>query len=313
MLTKFRNSKGQAVLLVLLGMAAVLTLALSIVSRTVSDISNVTSDEKSSQAYTKAEEGIEALLYNPYTNGGVYTSTNVSASATRYGENQSQVEYDPIKAGQSDTIWFVSHHQSGYFTCSGGVPCYTGNSALEMQVCWGDDGTANNQQTTPAIEVSVYYDDTRASIGSSPNYSGVKVVRRAFDGYSARATLNGFQNVASNTCTGLTGYRFSSGTIRLSDYGVPNGATCLSNAGGCLLFARIKLLYSDSEDHKIGVTFSGGSGNASIPQQGWLITSTGTVENAKRRIETIQYLDEPLDIFDNAINSYGSQASLYKP
>jgi len=61
-INKNKKESGQALLIVLLGMAVILTLVLSIVSRSVTDISLTKKDEESLRAFSAAEAGVEQLL-----------------------------------------------------------------------------------------------------------------------------------------------------------------------------------------------------------------------------------------------------------
>jgi Tfp pilus assembly protein PilX len=71
------NQNGQALLIVLLGMAVVLTLVLSIVSRSVTDVSITKRDEESLRAFSAAEAGVEqALLVGTGTSGGFAESNS---------------------------------------------------------------------------------------------------------------------------------------------------------------------------------------------------------------------------------------------
>ena len=53
-----RLQSGQALLIVLLGMAVVLTMVLSVVSRSVTDIQLTTRDDEALRAFSAAEAGV---------------------------------------------------------------------------------------------------------------------------------------------------------------------------------------------------------------------------------------------------------------
>lgn len=302
MLPTKKNVHGQAVLLVLLGMAAVLTLVLSVVSRSVSDISVTSRDEESSKAYSLAEKGIEALLLNPLLDTSSL-GEGVSANAEEYPVNSSIAEFDPIKAGQSDTAWFVSHDEDGFLTCEGSETCMNKDN-LKIETCWGNPSTDAATDNTPAAEISFYFDPTRNSVSAlNRDYSGIQVVRKIYDPHPSRRLSNKFENPSSCNIPG-GGYSFSSGAVSIIDL-VPAG--CLDSVG-CLLFARVKLIYNNDIEHAVGLI----SSNGPLPQQGWKISSTGTSGDATRKVETIQYFPEPLDIFDNSISSFGIEADLSK-
>jgi len=59
---KFKNQKGQAVLIVLLSLSVVLIVVMFVVSRSITDISLSTKEENSLRAFSAAEAGIERAL-----------------------------------------------------------------------------------------------------------------------------------------------------------------------------------------------------------------------------------------------------------
>lgn len=286
--------KGQAVLLVLLGMAAVLTVALSVASKSVSDISTVSRSENSSRAFSAAEEGVETLLFNSsldsYTVGG-----EIDASAEKYGESESEVILKPIKAGESNTLWFVSHDNDNNLTCTSPAICFSGS---EVSFFWGKDG----EVVVPAIEISFYYDTSGGdALGSSPDFSGVEVARAAYDPVGSRRSNNNFSSAQS------LGYIVAGESFKYQasvDLGsIINGYP--SNVR--LLFARVRAVYNNNESTKIGAKTSGGD---VFVAQGRKVESTGTISDATRKIEVVQYYQEPLNIFETAIMSFGADADL---
>jgi len=286
---KIIYQKGQAVLLVLLGMAAVLTVALSVASKSVSDISTVSRSENSSRAFSAAEEGVEALLFDP-TLSNYVGEGEIDASAKKYGENETEVILKPIKTGESDTLWFVSHDDDNNLTCTPPAICFIGD---EVRFFWGKD----DEVIEPAIEISFYYDSSRDSLGSSPDFSGVEVARVAYDPVGSRRSSNNFTAPDSIGYT-VAGESFKyRAIVTLSDLGDLSG----------LLFARIRAIYNNGST-KIGAKIV--SGGDVFPAQGRKVKSTGTISDATRKIEVIQYYREPLDIFDTAIMSFGTNAGL---
>ena len=66
------SDSGQALLVILLSMTVILTVVLSVVSRTVTDITITTYQEDAQRAFDAAEAGIEdALLTGTATGGDV--------------------------------------------------------------------------------------------------------------------------------------------------------------------------------------------------------------------------------------------------
>lgn len=133
-----QRSAGQALLLVLVAVAVILTIALSSVSRSVIDVSVTSREEESLRAFSAAEAGVEQSLYQ----GGPVSDTfteNQSAFDTVVGDLAlSSQEYNvPGNAfsGDMSTVWFVGHNDDGTLECGSGT-CYAANPA-SMEICFG--------------------------------------------------------------------------------------------------------------------------------------------------------------------------------
>jgi hypothetical protein len=298
-----KNSSGQAVLLVLLGMAVVLTVVLSVVSRSVVDISITTRDEDSARAFSAAEAGIENLIIgNSATPVQLGSGASYKSNISSYGESKNYFNFGDIEkfySGETATVWFVSHDDSNppKLVC-GDSPCFSGNS---LKVCWGNDGStvADLGEQTPAIEVSLYYDSNPPkAISLTPDYSGVAVSRSAFDPNTSRGWTNNFSTASVGSCSlDDKTYPFYADIDLISvDRNLP--ANCAGTAG-CLLFARIKFFYNTQTAHELGVGVSGGT----LPSQGELLSSLGSSGDASRRIDAINLYKSPLDIFESGVFS----------
>jgi len=278
-----RKSSGQAVLLVILGMAVVLTIVLSVVSRSVTDVSVTNVEEGSSKAFSAAEAGIERLLIGDasfISNLDLGNNASIqSAQSLVLGEGEASFDFpDTYNSGDLATVWFVSHDDTNIqkLSCTG-KPCFNGTS---FSIHWNGD---------VAVEVSVYYDTNGSSgvIASTPNFSGVKVKRFAFDPNATRRNNNKF---SATIASSQQGYSYSSGDISLSGLTRP-------------LFARVKFLYGSASGFR--VTTVGGT----LPSQGRLLVSKGAASNATRQIEVRDYYRAPIEVFEAGIFS---QADLTK-
>ena len=97
---------------------------------------------------------------------------------------------DKLSPGESATIWLVSH-KDGYLDCST-EPCFTPNNGKKLWICWGDLPAYTDQAYIPAIVATIYYDTSGNSLGSTPDYSNVKVARVAFNGKQSSHADNNF-------------------------------------------------------------------------------------------------------------------------
>lgn len=283
-----RNS-GQALLIVLLSMAVVLTIVLSILSRSVTDITVTTKEEEALRAFSAAEAGVEnALIVGTGVSGTLSNQSSFSVTISAISDNSPTYSApDEILSGESLTVWFMEHDpETGSLTCSGGR-CFIGS---QMKVCWGEAATPANQSTTPAIEISVLYDSTPGG-----NFSDVKIGRVAFDPYTSRSPGNSFSSATSG-CPGIADKTYAfSGTVDFASLGI---ASSCYNQQACLLSARIRMFYNPTP-HPIGFDVTG-SGSL-LPSQGKRIESVGTFGDSTRKVEVHQTFGELPPIFDSAI------------
>ena len=297
-LPKKLRREGQALLIVLLSMAVILTVVLSVISRSITDISTTTYSEEALRAFSAAEAGVErALIVGSDVNESI-GDASFTADISGLAEGSANFNYPvDVYSGESIYIWFVSHDPSGDLVCfDPNLPCYSGS---RLQFCWGRAGTPVDS-SSPAVEISIFYDATQAGVGSG-NFSAVKVARATFDPYAGRNPANSFQTSQGSCTVGTTNYAFSQ-RIDLSTLNIP----CLG-AHPCLLTARVRILYNNLAQ-PIGVNVEDGT----LPSQGKFVESTGvtTSQSSKRKIQAYRTYGGPPSIFDAAVFS---EQSVTKP
>jgi|GEM_PF-6279077 len=117
---------GQALIVVLLILGVVTTVALSIASRSASEVAVSTAQQESGQALAVAEAGVEASL------GGI-AAPSIAGSTVNVTSQQAvqsdTLAVDDLAAGQVATVFLNG---------------YTGNN---LKVCWGQAG----------LETALYY------------------------------------------------------------------------------------------------------------------------------------------------------------
>ncbi len=137
-----KNQSGQALLLVLLSMAVALTLVLSVLSRTITDVKISSQDENSQRAFSAAEAGIEQALVVGSDTGPVdIGDARFSATVSDFAEGKEAFVFpSSFVSGEPAVVWFVSHDSNGNLSCSGaGNPCFKGS---KVKICWGDSAVA---------------------------------------------------------------------------------------------------------------------------------------------------------------------------
>lgn len=298
------TEKGQALLLVLLSMAVVLTVVLSIVSRSIVDVSVTSKEEEALRAFSAAEAGVEkALITGADISGASGDLASFDARVTGTAEYTTQfVSPVSLISGESAVVWFVNHINSETdesldlgCNAAAGKPCFTGS---KIDICWGSPQTGRTSDTTPALEVKVFYDSTPGG-----DYAGVKVARLTVDPYENRrqagvsgAPANNFSQIDSENC-GIAGETFQfKKAIDFALLGIPQSVYDTENG---LQFARVRMLYNTDTAHEFGVIAS-----STFPPQGLKIESTGISGTSNRKVEVFQSYGEPPPIFD---------ATLYSP
>jgi Tfp pilus assembly protein PilX len=272
-----KNESGQALVLVLLSLAVVLTIILFMLSRSITDISISSGQAESVRAFSAAEAGIEkALIVGAGVGLTEIGDATYSSKVSSFAEGTSDFNYpSPLVSGETMTTWFVAHDVDGNIACSASLPCFTGNT---LKVCWGNTGSSADLATTPAVEVSVYYESTPG------NLSTIKIARATFDPNAGRRSSNSFAVPDSGTCSfGGTSFAFTK-TITFSDLGIPAASY---NSQNGLLFARVRLFYNTDIAHIVGTSVDF-AGNSILPSQGIGIVSTGTAGSSNRRINVFQ-------------------------
>lgn len=257
------NQSGQALVLVLLSLSVVLTVVLFILSRSITDISSSTKQSDSVRAFSAAEAGIERALITGAGQTGDLSGATYSVTVAETGEISSFSNPVPMASGDTSTLWFVAHNDTGGLTCSVTKPCFTGNT---LNFCWGNAGTSSSLSTTPAIEVSFYY---KVTPGDLTDFSDVQIARAVLDPNTTRRSSNYFSAPDSGTCTiGTTTYAFQK-AVTLSSLGV----TTYGTQGG-LLFAKVRMIYNTDTSHFWGAN-ADYVGNSLLPSQGKSYVSTG--------------------------------------
>jgi len=265
-----KRQQGQVLLIILVVMAVGLTIGLSTVSRSITDIKISQQEEESARAFSVAEAGIEQALVGAGFSGTI-GGVEYQVSELEQGGG-SQFDFGGGKFEEQDvqTVWLVEHTAEGlggdHFPASGTI-----------EVCWGEETTQKS-----AVEVSVVYQDASGEF---------QVARGAYDADSGRG--NGF-DPADDIDGGNCGHLAFAETIELGpDLGIPSDAT--------LYLLRLKLLYND-QPQPLAV-----SGSESFPTQGKCYVAVANIPESgiSRRVKQCQFYKAPPGVFDYVLFSGG--------
>lgn len=275
------KSEGQALLIILLIMAVALTIGLSVISRSITDIKISQQTEEAARAFSAAEAGIEEALVTGQSNlNPIPFETGATYQTEVAGLGEGQTEYAfPGEFGTDEiqTLWLADYKTLG------GV--YAGD---QLRIVWGKSGSSES----PAIEVSIYYKDgTNYKVGRFALDSTTRTPDDKFcrpDGTNCPASVTSFTTAGESV--GEKTFKFGA-TLDISDFNNPQ----------TLLFARLRLFYS-SDKHSLGAKAFG----SSFPSQGTEVESTGTAGTSTRKVKVVRFHPAPPAIFDFAIYSGGS-------
>jgi hypothetical protein len=271
---KKKSNSGQALLVILLIMAVALTIGLSVVSRSVTDIRLSQEQEESARTFSVAEAGLEWLLAGeeglPEFEGFTINTGTIPLG----GSDKNSFKFPKgIDAGKTQTVWLVNHDEAGDLDPSGGFYLAGGR---QIEIFWGNEDQGGDEDTTPALEATIIYDD-----------GGFKTVKSAFDPNSNRAVDNKFTVVDTGDSLEIDGETFS----------FPFKATVSVPSDSYAL--RLKLIYNDQEQ-QLAV-----KGDADLPLQGhcYQVTASQAETGISRKVEQCQLFEAPPAIFDYVLFS----------
>jgi Tfp pilus assembly protein PilX len=271
----FRLDSGQALVVVLLALAVVLTIVLYILSRSITDISVSSSQSQSVSAFSAAEAGVEQALVIGSGGSSDVGSASYTSQVTSVASDSASFVYPvELNSGDDMVLWLKSQDSSSDFTGS------------NLKMCWGSAGTSTSSDTTPAIEVTLYYE-------SPAGAANTKIYRAAFDSYasSRAAGPNGFSAPASTNGSCEIGgqtFQFQS-TLNFTALGITNPQ-----------FAFVRMFYNTDTVQPLAF---GSTDAHTFPTQGIAIDSSGTAGQSTRRVSVFQSWPEVPDALQFAIYS----------
>jgi hypothetical protein len=308
----FKES-GQALLIILLVMSVALTVVLSVIARSVTDIGISKSQDDSIRAFNAAEAGIEKALIGGVMTGHLESGADFNTIVSDAPRDNAFIYPVNLNAGESATFWFVSHttdattHEEK-ITCLGGLPCLRPTS--KVNICWGEEGTPPNSDNTPAVLIEFFYDPTLPYIwDSNPNnFSAIRVLRETADPNQAGRTAASHFSVLSNGNCQIAGKNFAfHKSIFFSGGGSPNDgdiqiANWSSMNDGALIMVKVHMLFNNDKPQPVGLKDAGGK----MPTQGKLIESTGVSAENYRKLSIFQGYPELPFAFNSVIFSGGN-------
>jgi len=301
------HQKGQVIIILLLVMVVSLAVALSIVGRSINEISTSKKTEDSSRAFSAAEAGIEKVL-KLATPPGVAVPVNFPNLATASAEfyklpvGNNALEHPPIGKPSFAQFWFADPDKDNdpldgvpdafYGFASGGVkPLNTFNIYFGIPQAYTDaaDKPAieidsivwNTATATPRFESRRSWIETEEPTARGTNFTKCTSVDSSGD--SNRVLTNNNTIESEFYCKHTISYASASENIATS-------------SGVYLVMARVRILYS-SLNHPVAVKPTGNA-NDVLPPQANIYKSTGEAGEAQRVLQVFRQREVMPHFFD---------------
>ncbi len=296
MLTHQNLQKGQALVVLLLILVVTLTVGLSVIARTVTNVKESSTTERSSRAFEAAEAGIESTLRQDIPSLIPSGQNSVSLNAISVGGAQSNITisksgsttgiYQPAKPVAQDDVIQLDIDQSH---CSG---CTV---ATSLDVYWS---LKNNTQENPA-------GSSCTPPAAMPASLEISIV--TFDGtnYGVSRSSPAGGNYNANSCPSLAASNgfITAGTDNSLNQFVSKQTISLPASGKLI---RIRPLYNSATIRM--VTPNG----QQIPVQSYTIRSEGVSGDTKRVVQVERSIGGLPSIFDYVLFNGSATTPLTK-
>lgn len=301
-----KNQNGQVVLGLILVMVVALGVGLSIIQKSLVDLSTSTKIEESSRSFSAAEAGIEQALSckgNPgcastvnFTENGSQANvidTGLIPVVPHPSSTQIALEFPVLSKEDVAQIWLAD-----YTASTNPPPAYY--KLNQLVVYWGMPVLGSDVK--PALEIKIVKYNATSGYTAIPFY---------LDSDSARAQSSNFTDASAN-CISPAVITTSSGANR--------SFLCRSVLSGwdssvdTLMLARTRFLYSSvaqplavqGASAPSGVICADPNSGCYLPSQARILVSTGTAGQTQRRVMLFQQNQVVSPYFDYAIFSAGT-------
>lgn len=297
-----KKRNGQVLIVILLAMVISVTIALSVASRSITNIRTATHSEEAQVAYGAAEAGIEQVLKL-----GVDKITAGNEPAGTVGQAQYRTSVTTVGGlgnltpGVYQTLGVVKKDESLQ------VDLFGGSGISSVDIYWGSESGK-----APALEISrIYAKDTYVT--TDPSDDTFKIEKNIYNADCSPKFLVGGINYPDTSGvfnTGVNCVKDSVGTPLPPIFGVSYtnrvniGLDCPSDFSGCTkMLLRIKSLFNPT---KILVQVQP-VGTASLPAQGVVVESTGTYKDSTKKIQVMKPYSSLPAVFDYVLYSGSPQ------
>lgn len=292
-----KDQEGQVVLTLILIMTVALAIGISVVQRSISDVSTASKVEQSSRAFSAAEAGIESSLAFPSQGGTISLPNEAQASIkdtgwsipeTRSTEQQKALRFPFLSREETAQVWLADPTSSNLPDCDTNKNCYSQDT---LDVYWGELGS-----DPPALELTLIYHESGQY--TSRKWYLDSVVSRTPTNRFTLAACGGYE---VETDVGKDDYQCK--------YTLGNGSSDASDVNrplpASLMLLRARLLYNNTPQ-SFAVQARDNCGRlCSLPPQKRVISSVGTAGSTQRHLWLEQTKNMVPPYLDYAIFSVG--------
>lgn len=307
-----KQEKGQLIIMLILVMTIGLAIALSIIQKSLVDVSTATKVEQSSKAFSAAEAGVENALkgsstVNPLSVGGDSQATISDAGLlplnqdqpTNNTNRQSPIEYPALAKEDIAQIWLAS-----YFSSTNPPPAYY--KGTQLDVFWGTPG-GTDATAYAGLELSiVYYDSsvTPAVYKINKVYLDNPNALTALVGGVARTNSNKFTSTGVTCDNNQTPQTPVTGSVLTYQCKGTVSLPYVLNTKTPIMI-RARLLYNTTSQGFAVQAYGTCGKPCSLPPQARRLTSIGTSGSTQRKVQVFQMNKVVPTFFDYAIFSAG--------
>lgn len=312
-LSVLNSEKGQILVGFLLVSVLGLTLTLSLISRSTTDIRTTTTVEQSSRAYNAAEAGVEEALKKLEggslpTGASPLTGTSTFSTGATFDYSLSLsspgtkafVFPDSLRADDVVQIWLADYQTLAASYTSG-----------RIKVLWGNEGTLTTDSQAPGLEITlVYKNNTTGAILDQKWYYKPSSAPIGFNPSTDIAT--GPHTILANQNQLSIDQKFA---FKINEGGLEGlNIGKVNFTANTPLLLRFRMLYNSDSAHILALWPLDTSTASTLPTQGYLVESTGTLTTpgVARKIKVFRPYPVTSNIFDFALFSGSKDKPLKK-
>lgn len=277
-----RNQKGQVILVLILVMTVALAIGLSVIQRSLSDISTASKVEQSSRAYSAAEAGIERAIQANINITNLNLGNNATVTAVvddTVPDSNQALEYPSLSKEEVAHVWLANPETLAASYNLGTIDLY-----------WGTPNTSDQ----PALEITVVYQDNSGEYKSRKYFYDSDSIRASANRFSTTSCLSEGQGPIYTSLSPTVRKKFLCATqIGINSSWLPG----LSK----LILLRARILYSNVSQPLAVLPSTGGS----LPNQAKIFKATGQSGQTQRKIQVTRLEKVVPFFFDYAVFSVG--------